>query len=499
MLLKDNFNFVVVGGGTAGWFAALFAKYNFPNSHVTVVASSEIGILGAGEGTVVDIVDFLEKIGIKLEEVIKHANGTIKNGFKFTNWNGDNTSYFNPFISDLFLRDISLYKNHISNHLNLDYAAPQYLISQQHKLYIDKNTHRTLDDFKFALHFDTNLLAKLLQSKAIERGITLIDDRVLNFNTDENGYINSLTLQTDRKIPIDFVFDCSGFRRLIIGNFYKSHWHSDQALLPVNKALPFFIDHNGKNIPPFTEGTAMKYGWMWKIPVQNRYGCGYVFDSSFINEDAAKKEVEDYLGHEIFVPKVFSFNAGRFKRSWIKNCVALGLSSGFTEPMEATNIFLVIQSLNNVINFISGLTHRNEKAITEYNNLIDNVGEEIALYIHYHYLSKRNDTEFWRTFSDRNKTPDMITEWLEISKERLPENFELEYLVNCAYDNNLTRTQKPWCNISLLNWIMVGAGLGHFNLPKQNEIIKYVYNTDSLITHDEYIQHLKNNYDPQHL
>jgi len=492
MSFKDNFKFVVVGGGTAGWLSALYLQNNFSNANITVVASTEIGILGAGEGTVINIIGFLKELNISIEDVIKHAKGSIKNGIKFTNWNGDNTSYFHPFISDDFEKYMPLYEQQISNDKSLDEVIPHAIYSAKNQLFVDKDSLESINDLHFALHFDANCFAQYLKSVALSRNINYIDDEVLSIETDNEQFINKLILKSNKIIDVDFALDCSGFHRLIIGKFYGSKWHSYKKLLPVNRAMPFFIDNTKQELPPYTEAIAMKYGWMWKIPVQGRYGCGYVFDSSFVSDEDIKKEVEDYLGHSINSPKMFNFNAGRFDKTWIKNCIAIGLSSGFTEPMEATSIFISIQSLENIRRFVHGITEKNQTDIDEYNNIISNLNEEIVLFLHYHYLGQRNDSEFWKTFREKNPTPVMIKNWLEISKDRLPKKYELDYLINLAYDNNISRTKRTWYNFGLLSWIIVGAGLKNYTISNCSQIKNIELKPyDNLISHNEYIGILK--------
>ena len=243
------FKYVIVGGGTAGWLTALFVKEKFPYSDVTVIASSEIGILGAGEGTTPPFMNFLAKIKINPNEIISNCLGTIKTGIKFNNWSGDTKHYFHNFLADTRQGDS-------------------------------------------ALHFDANLLAKYLQTVGIERGIKLVDNEVTDVCADSNNNITSLILKDKTSIDLDFVFDCSGFRRLIIGKHYNAKWTSYKKILPVDRAMPFFLQNDNTNLPVYTEAIALRHGWMWKIPVQGRYGCGYVFDSSRATDSEIKEEIE---------------------------------------------------------------------------------------------------------------------------------------------------------------------------------------------------------------
>jgi len=351
--MKTNLEYAVVGGGTAGWLTALFVKSQFPYSEVTVIASSEIGILGAGEGTTPPFVNFLNQIGINPLDIIAQARGTVKNGIRFVNWRGVNDYYDHNFLADSGMGDR-------------------------------------------ALHFDANLLAKFLQTQGLARGIKLIDSEVVAVTGSDT--ITGLVLKDQTTVPVDFVFDCSGFARLIIGKHYATKWTSYQSILPVDRAMPFFLPNAGVDLPTYTEAVAMRHGWMWRIPVQGRYGCGYVFDSSCATDEQIHQELEEYYGHEIVSPRQFSFDAGCYDQTWVANCVAIGLSSGFSEPLEETSIWVQTASLNLLATKISGILNNDADARRQYNQAVNTMNRDIADFLHFHYLSGRNDSPFWQAF-----------------------------------------------------------------------------------------------------
>ena len=483
-------NVVVVGGGTAGWLTALYAQRLFVGSSITVVASSEIGILGAGEGTTVDFIRFLNALDIDVADIIKYANGTVKSGIKFTNWNGDGKSYFHPFLDRKYIDDVNMYRDEIYEGNTLDQVQFTSVSAQLKKvLYKEHGMEKVCSD---ALHFDANLLAKFLESVGISRGINVIDDEV-----DEIiGNITSLKFKSGKSISTDFVFDCTGFKRLIIGNFYNSPWHSYKESLPVNRAMPFFITNTGEELPPYTEATAMKHGWMWKIPTRGRYGCGYVFDSSYATDEEIKAEVEEYLGHTISSPRMFSFNAGCFEKIWINNCIAVGLSSGFTEPLEATSIWVTIQTLELIKLKIDGV-YGNQQAINDFNGTIRNMNEEIVNFLHFHYLTKRTDSEFWKAFRHKNKTPQLVKNLMEIAATTLPSQKDIDY-ITMLLD---TRTAPNYIQtFEITNWYTIGAGTGFFKPNfKRPRVDKLTYKqtlvekTNDLITHMKYLDTLNAN------
>ena len=432
--------FVVVGGGTAGWLTALYVQKNIPYSNVTVVASSEIGVLGAGEGTTKNFSEFLENdLGLDFNEVIKKCKITIKNAIKFTNWNGDGTSYFHSAISST--EDISI-------------AA-----AKENKVLFDYNNQRIRHNgilTEDSVHFNAMIMADYLKGFAIQRGIEYIDAQVTEIIPNDKNDISELVLSNNQKIKLDFVFDCSGFKKLIIGNFYKATWHSYADFLPVNRAMPFFLPHDNENIPSYTESIGMKHGWAWKIPVQDRFGCGYVFDSNLATDEEIKKELEEYFGVEVIPPKIFNFNAGCYEKTWINNCIAIGLSSGFAEPLEATAIGISIMSLRMLQAKINGMgRHKHQQSIDEYNNAVRQLNEENSCFVHLHYMTKRTDTVFWRNFKNKNTIPDLVKNVIEFG-EKLTEK-DLDYLIRIMPTNTVTDYLRP---LDFKDWKYVMAGIG---------------------------------------
>jgi tryptophan halogenase len=514
--LDKNFNFVIVGGGTAGWITALYLEKYFPETNITVVASTEIGILGAGEGTTPHFLNLLDEIGISVVDLIKHADATFKNGIKFTNWNGDNTHYYHPFkdnddldhtlYSDLNYSDIPLMDLELmASNKNLDSIDFSSFAAESNKVRYTADSHvysKQGDPFRFfnslglhALHFNANKLANYLQNVAILRGIKLIDAIVKNIDNDENGYIKKINLDKGYGLDTDFVIDCTGFKRLIIGDHFKSPWTSYTEYLPVNKAIPFFLPIETETIPSYTEATAMKHGWMWKIPVGDRYGCGYVFNSDCTNEDNAKHEIETYLNKKIDVPRSFNFDAGCFKNQWIKNCVAIGLSSGFIEPLEATSIWVSIQSLHCLLENISGITQKSETSIKKYNEKLNYINDKILEFVHFHYLSKRNDSSFWNNFKNV-KHPEFINELIDVCKYEIPKksffnkNYVFQhksyYAVGAGiqfFDQNLA--------IQEFNSLTQGIRSTYYRNFKSNYLKNLEINKTNLLDHSSFIELLK--------
>jgi tryptophan halogenase len=434
-------NIVIVGGGSSGWLSALFCKKFFPHDNITVVEDSKTGIIGVGESTTPSLIDLLDFIGISVDDVIKNCNATIKNGVKFTNWNNDGKSYCNGFNTipelDIFFTSS---KNYYSNQSicwpahksmaalremydgnNLDQIHFNAILANSNKIPIDSLTG---DHYaSFALQFDARLFAEYLKKIGASQGISLIDGKVTQSHLHESGYIKRLILEDHRFIDCDFVFDCSGFARLFVEKTYNSKFTSYKSMLPVKKAIPFFIK-NKSSTPSYTEAISMEYGWLWKTPVGDRFGCGYVFDSDYITPDQAYLEICNMIGENIDVTRVIDFESGYFDSPWNKNTLAVGLSSGFLEPLEATSIWITVISLHLLIEHISGIVQNDENAIKEYNKEFKAKVESILSLVRLHYHTTRQDTPFWKEFFNKNKTPKLLQEILELYSYRLPSTIE---------------------------------------------------------------------------
>jgi len=468
-LNNKNTEIVVVGGGTAGWLTALYIQNFYPDVSITVIESSEIGIIGAGEGTTPHFTRAMEELGIKTNDIVKHADATVKNGIKFTNWNGDGDYYYHGFdtVKDLnyqsifnmyYCQDNLLALETIAkgdNFNNIEFVAH---VCEKDAVVIAKYEDRKTKNLtfselsNFALHINAIKLAEFLRDVGEERGIKVVDGIVDKINEDVNGNITYLTLQNGKNITCDFVFDCTGLKRLIIGNHYKSEWQSFKEYLPLNRAIPFFADVDKDRIPPYTESIAMKYGWAWKIPLQGRYGCGYVFDKNYLTDEQAIAEIKERFGEDVYIPeKSFSFEPGVYKQQWIKNCVAIGLASGFVEPLEATNIWVTILSLRNILTRIKGITDRNETSINLFNETMLNISDDVMSFLHYHYLTQRIDTKFWRDFRDNCKTPNNL-------KKLIDSNYDFTVINDISLNSLFVSA----------SWQQVGAGLKIFNKEEAN-------------------------------
>lgn len=455
---------VVVGGGSAGWLTALYLKKLYNSFDIYLVESKEIGILGAGEGSVPTLLHFLNSIDISLSNVVKNCDATIKNAIKFTNWNNDNKFYYHGFgiNSNLSmgagasvteatkpLAVASIFKN--DNLGDVDFIEKISEINKVPYTYKDKNT-KTFENNNQALgshsiHFNAFKFANMLKEIGIERGINVLEKTIIDVSLKEKQNIDEIFFDDGTSISPDFVFDCSGFSRLLIGKKLKATWKSYKDFLPIDSAIPFFIEMS-EEIPPYTEAIAMKYGWMWKIPLQNRFGCGYVYDSSLISEKDAVKEIEEFLGYEPTYPRKdkggFSFDAGCYENTWIGNCVAIGLAANFIEPLEATSIWVSINMLQKILANPAWLHEDNQPIKDSFNKYVVEMNKDIADFVYFHYMGDRKDTKFWEKFSYES-APDLLKEKISNWQYRFPEKYD---------------TGSFW---SYSSWISVGFGVNKIN------------------------------------
>lgn len=408
---------VIVGGGTAGWITALMVQRQLGSAaRITLVQSSEIGILGAGEGTTPHFIGaFLDQVGIPISALVTHAGATIKSGIHFTNWLGDGTGYHHPFedrVTPSFELEMHPPGRAIPSERTSYYARaalsgrapltarPAFEVPSGADPIRSMAFHGT-----FALHFNAADLARFLERVGRERGIQVVDGRVIDASRDVRGNLTDLRLATGQVLPCKLVFDCTGFRRLLLGEALGARWHDVTDSLPVDRAIPFELPLEAP-VRPMTEARAMDAGWAWKIPTQARYGCGYVYDSDYLDEDAARDEIRRTFGAEGPLERVFRFNAGYYETIWEKNCFAVGVSTGFLEPIEATSIWLSVITLREFLRlYLPNGDRRSREAFhTWYRTLM----ERTVAFLYQHYVTPREDTPFWATFQQRTVRPPLV-------------------------------------------------------------------------------------------
>lgn len=434
----------ILGGGTAGWIAALAIAKAQPNVHdITVIESKKIGIIGAGEGSTGIFVDFLSgvffKTGIDIGDFIEKTNTTLKFGIKHVNWKGDGTHYFAPLDGTK------------TSNLTPDIEFCKAIINDKNKAYINTPLghayeNRYIPKGGFAFHFDAFKVGEYLSEVAIKSGVKHIDTEIFGVKTNNEGTeVISLIDKNFNEYQADFFIDCSGFSRNICGAM-DMVWQPYTDCLPVNAAIAFQQPLD-ETVEPCTTAIAMDAGWVWKIPTAERFGMGYVYSNKFISEQEAIDEVNLKFNNPQILRK-FNFTSGRSSIFWKGNCLALGLSSAFLEPLEATSIHTtVIQTLVFVMEHLQPTKERtvNQFRIDSYNNMATKLHDNIRDFLIMHYLGGRNDTEFWKYMNSGLVNTDMVNYVLDISKDSVLSNLIVE-----------PANGSPAA--SLWNWILLGLG-----------------------------------------
>jgi flavin-dependent dehydrogenase len=413
----------VVGGGTAGWLAAMMlgdsAQRGGHPCDITVIESSKIGTIGVGEGTTAVFRQMLQHFGLDEAEFLAATGATIKFGIRHRDWRRKGHSYDGP------IDDPHRVAGFDDNALDVYQVAHGESVGETHLFQHLLNANRSpfavvggrrvpVGPYHHAFHFDQALAGKWLRSKA--KAIATIDDQVQSVERHaETGNITSLALEGGTRVEADLYIDCTGFRRALIGPM-GAEWVSYRNTLPVNRAIPFWLDiPDGEEIEPCTLAWAQGSGWMWKIPTQGRYGCGYVFSDAHSTPDQAKAEIEGVLGHPIEVRNDIKIDAGRLDRQWTHNCVALGLSSSFLEPLEATSIHGTVVQL---MLLSSVLPNPDDRARTAFNAAAARQVDDFRDFIRLHYVSERRDTAFWRDVA--GSLPDRLNDRLALWQQKVP-------------------------------------------------------------------------------
>lgn len=409
--MKNINSITIVGGGTAGFVAALILKTRFPKVNVTMVKSQKIGIIGVGEGSTEHWNEFMQYIGVPFTTVIKECDATFKCGIMFKGW--ADKDYMHSIGPEFELKNgqyASVYgkligENAPNKELNMSLSWESRLYSNR----LDLSKGPPWNQY----HFNTNKLNDFLTKVSLRNDIAIIDDEIIDVVLNEQGEIDHLVGNAN-KYSSDFFIDSTGFSRILISKL-GAEWRSYSEYLKMKSAIVFPIgDTEEYNM--WTLSQTMDYGWMFKIPVWGRSGNGYIFDSDYINADQAKDEVEKLLGHEINVGKVLKFDPGALDKVWIKNCCAIGLSSSFVEPLEATSIGTSIQQ---AFLLMHRLPNYDEKTINKYNKDVNDILTNIRDFVILHYITNKNNTQFWKDIQQL-KIPDDLSYNLSKWKKNLP-------------------------------------------------------------------------------
>lgn len=394
---------VIAGGGTAGWMAAALLKKVFGETlAVELVESEDIGIIGVGEATIPPIQIFNQYLGLDEKEFLRETHATIKLAIKFENWRVQGESYYHTFGAPGATLGVANFQHYWLRAKELGLAQSlwdfdlNYLCCEQGKFNKIK-TPNPVYDMPYAYHFDSALYGKYLRKLAEQAGVVRSEGLIEAVKQNpETGFIQALQLKDGREVSGDLFIDCTGLRGLLIrktlGVAYE-HW---DHYLPANSALAVPTERFAQTLP-YTRSIAHSAGWQWRIPLTHRNGNGIVYSSNYLTEDQAYQTLMNNLDSKALAePKKINFETGRTTEQWHKNVVAIGLSSGFLEPLESTSIHLIQSAIVRLMKMFpnQGIS---EAQVAAYNAESKDEFETIRDFIILHYhVNQRDDSDFWR-------------------------------------------------------------------------------------------------------
>lgn len=416
---------IILGGGSSGWMtAAALGKLlkNHP-CEIQLIESDAIGTVGVGEATIPQILLFNDLIGLDENTFLKRTKGTFKLGIQFKDWRKQGHEYYHAFGEvGKNMEGLQFYHYWLKMRQR-GKAAPldQYTLSSL--ACNEKRFMRSIDagnsplsNIAYAFHFDAGLYAQYLSECAQQHGVTRTEGKVEAVTQHPNGDIRSLTLQDGTEHYADFFIDCSGFKGVLIEETLQTGYENWQHWLPCDRAVtaPSTLPESPW---PFTRAAAQSAGWQWRIPLQHRVGNGHVYSSQFMSdEDAQNTLLNNIEGDLLAAPRVIPFTTGKRKQFWHKNCLAIGLASGFMEPLESTSLHLVQAAISKFFTFFP-FAGPSQCDIDEYNRQMDFEYTRIRdfLILHYH-VTEREDSAFWR-YCKNMAIPDTLQMKLEQFKE----------------------------------------------------------------------------------
>ena len=396
---------LIVGGGTAGWMtAAALSNTLAKNCKIILIESEDIGTVGVGEATIPPIRTFNQMLGIDEREFVKATFGSFKLGIEFVDWGRLGNSYFHPFgphgkpFDILPVHQYWLRAQAAGETSNFDDHAMAWAMAKAGRFNRPSPDERNvLSTFDYAYHFDAGLYARFLRNYSEARGVVRAEGKVGSVQQNgETGFVTGVTMEDGRKIEADLFIDCTGFRGLLIEGALNAGYEDWSHWLPCDRAVAIPCAKTSA-IAPYTRSTAQEAGWQWRIPLQHRTGNGYVYCSQFISDDAALETLLGNLdGEALASPNQLRFTTGRRRKFWDKNVIAIGLSSGFMEPLESTSIHLIQAGISKLLALFPDrdfdpllVDEYNHVAVTEYERIRD------FLILHYK-LTERTDSELWR-------------------------------------------------------------------------------------------------------
>ena len=415
---------VIVGGGTAGWMAAAALAHAFAGAGktVTLVESEAIGIIGVGEATIPEILKFNARLGIDEADFLRETKATFKLGIEFDGWQREGERYFHPFGAfGLNMEGIAFHHFWLKACAEggaepLETYSMAWQASRRGRfVHPQGGPQSPLSSLGYAYHFDAALYAGFLRRFAEGLGVVRREGRVVEVQQAAEGDITGLRLDDGRVVEGDFFIDCTGFAGLLIEQALTSGYEDWSSWLSCDSAVAVPCEREGA-LSPYTRSTAREAGWQWRIPLQHRVGNGYVYSSAHISHQEAEDALMSRLeGTALAEPRRLRFATGRRKDCWKRNCVAVGLSSGFLEPLESTSIHLIQSAITKLITLFP--SHKNSEGLRrEFNVLMEEEFVTVRDFLILHYKVNQRAGSFWSQVRDM-PIPDRLAAKIALFEE----------------------------------------------------------------------------------
>ena len=415
---------VIVGGGTAGWMAAaaLAQAFEGAGKTVTLVESEAIGVIGVGEATIPEILKFNARLGIDEADFLRETKATFKLGIEFDGWRREGERYFHPFgVFGLDMEGIAFHHFWLKASAEGEsepletYSMAWQAARRGRFVHPQGGPQSPLSSLGYAYHFDAALYAGFLRRLAEGLGVVRHEGRVVEVQQAADGDIAGVRLDDGRIVEGDFFIDCTGFVGLLIEQALKSGYEDWSSWLPCDSAVAVPCERK-ESLSPYTRSTAREAGWQWRIPLQHRVGNGYVYSSAHISHQQAEDALMSRLeGKALAEPRRLRFATGRRKDCWKRNCVAVGLSSGFLEPLESTSIHLIQSAITKLITLFP--SHKDSEGLRrEFNALMEEEFVTVRDFLILHYKVTQREGAFWQQVRDM-PIPDRLAAKIALFEE----------------------------------------------------------------------------------
>ncbi len=438
-------NIVIVGGGTAGWMTASYLSAAFGDRmSVTLVESDRVATIGVGEATFSTVRHFFEYLGLEEHEWMPSCNATYKLGIRFENWRAPGHYFYHPFERQRVVDGFGLTDWWLHNPRSDRFDQDCFLVGA---LCDDEKSPRTLDgslfgcdvgegdsvrttlseqsaQFPYAYHFDASLLANFLRDYAVRRGVRHVVDDVVAVQRDQRGWIDCVRTRDHGDLVGELFVDCTGFKSLLLHGALEEPFVSYQDTLPNDRAVALQVPAGTgrKGLRPYTTATAQDAGWIWTIPLQGRTGTGYVYAEDYCTPEEAERTLRAFIGPgaKDLSANHIRMRIGRSRRSWVHNCVAIGLSSGFVEPLESTGIFFIQHGIEQLVKHLPDRDD-GERLRDSYNRLVNRCMDGVREFLVLHYRgAARADNSYWKDAKTR-PIPQALADRIEQWQVKLPD------------------------------------------------------------------------------